>query len=414
MKNVFQYFIVIIFINLITINSYSQNSNAYRVKITGNGYSDETVIRLVNGATLGFDGMYDAWKLISPNPNAPSIYTQIVPGQILSINSLPEFTDDNSVTIYTNIPVSGSYTVELEEIYTLSANYKISLTEIVSNTHTRISGDTVLVFNFNAQQNSPTFTFNFSTPLVYTVTDESCTAMNDGSLEVNNAGNNDWDIEIIDSNTNIVLSNTSISNINSYDNMSPGSYTAKISSLGIEDEINFNVNSAINLTAEFDLDKDTVYLSEGGEVNITNHSQNALNYSWDMGDGGTMYNINPTYAYTSVGVNQITLTSANTNCTTQSTKLLTVLLSPPVIASIKGNNEIDFKLTNVGNGNYKLTTADLNTKKINIYDVKGSLIYTADFSGNNCNLSLTNNNSGIYILNVIAQDGKIFQKKLIK
>ena len=162
MKKIYKQLTVLILVNLIAVSSYSQYNNAFRIKIIGNNYSDETVIRMVNGATQGFDGMYDAWKLISPNPNVPSIFTQIIQGQILSINALPEFTEDKSVTLYTNIPVSGSYTVEIDEVYALSANYKVSFTDMSTNSHTRIMGDTSLTFNLTAQQYTATFNFNIS------------------------------------------------------------------------------------------------------------------------------------------------------------------------------------------------------------------------------------------------------------
>ncbi len=414
MKKIYKQLTVLILVNLIAVSSYSQYNNAFRIKIIGNNYSDETVIRMVNGATQGFDGMYDAWKLISPNPNVPSIFTQIIPGQILSINALPEFTEDKSVTLYTNIPVSGSYTVEIDEVYALSANYKVSFTDMSTNSHTRIMGDTSLTFNLTAQQYTATFNFNISSPLVTTVTNETCTAMNDGSLEITNAGNSDWEYEITDDNDSVVANSTASSSISTINSLSPGNYKATVSSLGIVEDVNFTINPAIILTADFNLDKDTVYLTDGGVVNITNVSQNALTYNWDMGDGGVSNIENPSYAYTTVGDYQISLTSANANCTTQKSKPITVLLTPSVITSVNNNNKMEVKLASYGNGNYQLTTANFNTKKLSVYDVKGSLIQESDFSENEYHLSLTTNSSGIYILNVTSEDGQVFREKLVR
>lgn len=414
MKKIYKQLTVLILVNLIAVSSYSQYNNAFRIKIIGNNYSDETVIRMVNGATQGFDGMYDAWKLISPNPNVPSIFTQIIPGQILSINALPEFTEDKSVTLYTNIPVSGSYTVEIDEVYALSANYKVSFTDASTNTHARLLGDTSLVFNLTAQQYTATFTFNISTPLVSTITHETCTTMNDGSLEITNAGNSDWEYEITDDNDSVVANSTASSSISTINSLSPGNYKATVSSLGIVEDVNFTINPAIILTADFNLDKDTVYLTDGGVVNITNVSQNALTYNWDMGDGGVSNIENPSYIYTTVGDYQISLTSANANCTTQKSKPIAVLLTPSVITSVNNNNKMEVKLASYGNGNYQLTTANFNNKKLSVYDVKGSLIQEANFSENEYHLSLTTNSSGIYFLNVTNEDGQLFREKLVR
>lgn len=414
MKNLYKNLSILFLANLIALSSYAQNNNAFRIKIIGNGYSDETIVRLVNGATTGFDGMYDAWKLISLNPNVPSIYTQIIPGQILSINALPEFVEDYSVTLFTTIPVSGSYTIEIDEIYALSSNYKVSLTDLSTNMHTRLLGDTSLVINLTAQQNMATFSFNVSTSFVSSVTSETCTAMNDGSLTINNAGNTNWEYEITDDNNILIVNGTSNLISQTINYLTPGNYKANVTSMGIVDEVNFTIDPALLLIADFNLDKDTIYLSEGGEVNITNASINAQTYNWDMGEGGIIYTENPSYTYTVVGDFQITLTSGNVNCTTQNSKPITVLQSPSVITSVSHNHKLEVKLANFGNGNYQLITATNNIKKISVYDIKGSLLQQSNFSEKEHSLSLTTYPKGIYVIALMAEDGKIFQEKLVR
>ncbi len=414
MKNVYKKIATLILISLISLTAFTQNNNAFRFKISGNNYSDETIIRLVNGASQNFDGSYDAWKLFSPNPNVPSIYTQITPGQELSINALPEFTEDMSITIYTNIPANGIYTIDIEEIFALTSNYKISLTDISSTTHYRILGDTSLVFNFNTQQNSPSFTFNISTSLVTTPTNETCFNMNDGSIMVNNAGNTDWDIQILDAANNTIVNNNSNSSLNNYNNLLPGNYTAQVSSKGIVDEFSFTISPAANLTSDFNLNKDTVYISEGGEINTTNNSLNAQNYTWDFGDGGSSFDISPIYNYSSTGNYVVTLSASNNNCTEDNTKQITVLQSPNVITSINNINTENIQLANLGNGNYQLITAEHSNKQIMVYDINGKLVFE-DVSVNDIyNLSLSNNSSGIYILNVMTKDGQFLKEKLYR
>ncbi len=313
MEESYKKVIVIIFTNLIVLTSFSQLNNAFRFKITGNGYSDETIIRLLNGASVNFDGSYDAWKLFSPNPNVPSLYTQISNGQELSINALPEFTKDTSITIYTNIPSNGTYTLNIEELFPLTSNYKVSLTDISSNSHYRILGDTSLVFTFNTQQNSPTFTFNISTLTTSSVVDETCYGMNDGELIINNAGSTNWNIVILDSNSSVVTNNSFNTSTTHFNNLTPGDYSATINSKGIIDNIHFSIIPAPNLIADFNLSQDTVYLSDGGIVDITNTSQNAQNYIWDFGDMSTSLNSNPSHTYTSIDNYTITLVSQTTN-----------------------------------------------------------------------------------------------------
>ena len=401
-------------INLICISAFSQYNNALRIKITGNGYSDETIIRLVNGASQNFDGNYDAWKMFSPNPNVPSIYTAINTGQALSINSLPEFTKDTSITIYTNIPANGNYVINIEEVYAFTSNYKMSLSDITSNTDFLLLGDTSLSFSFNTQQNSPSFTFNISTPLVLTTIDESCVDMDDGSTTILNEGNADWNIQVYDESNNLVLDSISNSSVTNYDNLSPGIYNAIVTSKGIIDNASFIVAPAVNLTSNFNTNKDTIYLNEGGDIDIVNTSINAQNYSWDLGDGGSTNSMNPNYIYSTVGEYQISLTSLNDNCEAISSQQITVLQSKDLTTSIEKFNTNDVKINNYGNGNYQINTTDNQTKKIVIYDTKGSIIYNNTFTNNSYNFSLSNNASGIYIINVTSDDNQMIQKKLYR
>lgn len=68
-------------------------SDAFHVKLritdVGNGYFDETVVSLRQGATTSFDNSFDAFKFFSPSFEVPSLYTLSADQYALSINSLP-------------------------------------------------------------------------------------------------------------------------------------------------------------------------------------------------------------------------------------------------------------------------------------------------------------------------------------
>lgn len=398
---------------VISIACFS-NNNALRFRITGNGYSDETVIRLLNGATENFDGAYDAWKIFTPNPNAPSIYTQITQGQELSINTLPEYNYDKSITIFTNIPVTGTYTLNVEEIFQMSANYKISLTDIASGNHYYLSKDTILTLTLSAQQKTPCFRFNISTPITLLASPESCFATNDGSVSIENQGNTNWTYEIIDASGNSIASNSSTGITANFGNLTPGTYTAKVSSLGIIDEEVFTISAAQKIIADFELSNDTVYLSEGGSVNIINNSQNALSYIWDFGDGNTSSSVNPSYNYSTIGNYNITLEAYHNNCMEQSAKNIVVLSSPNLSTSIKNQHISNLKIKNLSSGNYQLIIPVVGLKTIVVYNLSGKLILTDSFTSSNYNLSLSNYTSGMYIVNVAGQNGYRVNEKIIR
>lgn len=410
MKNLCTHLLTISFL-LISINGLG-NNNAFRFKISGNNYTDETIIRMFNGATENFDGNYDAWKLFSSNTNVPSIYTQIAPGQELSINALPEYSIDKSVTIYTNIPVSGTYTLLIEEVFPLTANYKVSLTDISSNTHYTILGDTSIVFTLNQQQEVATFTFNISTALSVISTDELCFNSGNGTIDLIKHGNTNWDYEILDLSNNILHFGTSTTDSIHINNIAAQTYLVRSFNKGIVDETTITINTPAQIIAGFDLDKDTVYLSEGGIVNITNQSQNAATYDWDFGDGGNSTATHPNYMYTLVGDYTIVLNSSNNNCTEQSSKNITVLASPNVATAVEGIEKNQLNLQNFGNGNYQLISPNQILTTIAIYDITGKIVVTESNQQLTYNFSLENQPNGIYIVQILFEDGNMLTEKL--
>ncbi len=410
MKNLCTHLLTVSFL-LISINGLG-NNNAFRFKISGNNYTDETIIRMFNGATENFDGSYDAWKLFNPNTNVPSIYTQIAPGQELSINALPEYSMDKSVALYTNIPVSGTYTLLIEEVFPLTANYKVSLTDISSNTHYTILGDTSIVFTLNQQQEVATFTFNISTALSVTATDELCFNSGNGTIDLIKHGNTNWDYEILDLSNNILHSGTATTDSIHINNIAAQTYLVRSFNKGIVDETNITINTPAQIIADFDLDKDTIYLSEGGIVNITNQSQNAATYDWDFGDGGNSTAIHPNYIYDTVGDYTIVLNSSNNNCTEQSSKNITVLASPNVTTSVESNEENQLTLQNFGNGNYQITSTHAILTTIAVYDITGKIVFNGNNNDNSYFVSLENQPSGIYIVQALYEDGSVLTEKL--
>ena len=58
-----------------------------RLEVSGNGYTDEAVIRFLDVATQEFDGQWDAHKLFGSVPEAPAIYS--MDNGMMAINSLP-------------------------------------------------------------------------------------------------------------------------------------------------------------------------------------------------------------------------------------------------------------------------------------------------------------------------------------
>ncbi len=81
-----------------------------RLTVSGNGYTDETVIRFLDEATPGFDGQWDAHKLFGDVAESPAIYS--VDNGMMAINSLPA---TNTVQVGVKAGVPGEFTIAATE-----------------------------------------------------------------------------------------------------------------------------------------------------------------------------------------------------------------------------------------------------------------------------------------------------------
>jgi hypothetical protein len=81
-----------------------------RLEVSGNGYTDETVIRFLEVASPDFDGQWDARKLFGITPEAPAIYSNI--NGMMAINSLPA---TNLVPVGVKAEVTGIFTIAATE-----------------------------------------------------------------------------------------------------------------------------------------------------------------------------------------------------------------------------------------------------------------------------------------------------------
>jgi hypothetical protein len=82
-----------------------------KLKITGNGYSDETVICFDPCATDEFDGNYDAFKVRSYNITTPQIFTRSADMEDLSINTFAGLDKNISIPLVAEIGNSGTYEI---------------------------------------------------------------------------------------------------------------------------------------------------------------------------------------------------------------------------------------------------------------------------------------------------------------
>lgn len=80
----------------------------------GDGHTDETIVRFIEGTTKGFDRNWDATKLFSMNPDVPQLYFENQ-GYEFALNTLPQIENNLSVPLDFKCARAGYYTINLSD-----------------------------------------------------------------------------------------------------------------------------------------------------------------------------------------------------------------------------------------------------------------------------------------------------------
>ena len=134
--------------------------NFIRLQITGNGYTDETVVRFLPDATIEMDNGMDAYKMFTWNENVPQLYTNSTNNTEFSINTLLVIEEGSVI-----IPLKAAQT---SDIYTISAtefnfsDVKVYLRDNFLGDLTELNLNTELIFNFSETDQTNRFELVFT------------------------------------------------------------------------------------------------------------------------------------------------------------------------------------------------------------------------------------------------------------
>ncbi|MCH8904724.1 MAG: T9SS type A sorting domain-containing protein [Bacteroidetes bacterium] len=301
---------------LLFSNAYSLD-DVLKIRITGNGLSDETIIRFLPGATTAFDGSYDAYKLFGGNPLAPTLYTTI-PTLKLSINALPLLIADVTVPLATEIGVASTCTLEAIEMGLFSNDVVIILEDLVNDKFILFKDSVTYTVNLvpNIPSSGTRFLVHFITPLIATGVNATCNNAGNGMGIVNKSNSGSWDClwTNLDGDTLKFTDNTN--GIDTIKGLSEGNYIIKMNKsylCSFTDTILITEPSVI--LADFIENPNSPYFSTGQTIQFLSISTGASAFLWDFGDGSGGSDIeNPTHTYTQPGNYKVTLVAGHGGC----------------------------------------------------------------------------------------------------
>jgi len=136
--------------------------NTIRLDVEGNGYNDAIFVSFNESATDEYDGEYDVIKIYGLD-EAPQLYS-IIPGEILSINSLSELDEYRVVNLGFECGVPEIFTIEASEIESFEENTTIYLEDLKEGVMHNLSENPSYAFAHEIGDDPNRFLLHFGEP----------------------------------------------------------------------------------------------------------------------------------------------------------------------------------------------------------------------------------------------------------
>ncbi|MCD4694650.1 MAG: T9SS type A sorting domain-containing protein [Bacteroidales bacterium] len=136
--------------------------NTIRLDVEGNGYNDAIFVSFNPAATDVYDGEYDVRKLYGLD-EAPQLYS-IIPGDILSINSLPGLDEYRVVPLGFECDAPVEFTIEASEIESFEELISIYLEDIKEGELHNLTNNPSYTFTHEIGDDPNRFLLHFGEP----------------------------------------------------------------------------------------------------------------------------------------------------------------------------------------------------------------------------------------------------------
>lgn len=167
-------------------------SQELRLVASGNGYTDETMIRFLSESTPEFDVNIDAAKLFSAHDSVPQICTK-AGNTLLAINSHPEIFDDLGIEMNFNCGTAGYYTIAIDDNSTIDQFDKVYLKDTREQKIIYLSSEKIYRFYHEPTNSKTRFVvyFNPSEAIINNIEPEHFTVSSfKNTLTITNNTNN--------------------------------------------------------------------------------------------------------------------------------------------------------------------------------------------------------------------------------
>jgi len=207
--------------------SSSSLVNALRLNLSGQSFTDETIIRFSPSATTGFDPNEDAYKFYSSNPQAPGI-ASLSDTSDMAINSLPPLTSTVTIPVRVTVGISGSYTIARDTVMNMPPSACIVLEDLETGTMTDLTNTMSYTFTIDDTAVVPRFLIHIGAPVTKSSQMVSCPGGNDGIAVAQGLGGGPWDYTWEDSSGTQLAFHPAVNGPDTLSNLPAGLYKVTI------------------------------------------------------------------------------------------------------------------------------------------------------------------------------------------
>ena len=398
-------------------------SNDMHVFLSGNinNYKDELIVRRLPNASESYDQGLEFPKLFTELPDeSPSLSVLCDDSIDLCVAAVNDvISSELKLSAISGLNTQGNYTLNFSIPDGFMEYGCIELEDLHNGVITDLRSDTSYAFVSSDTTTEPRFLLKMYRDYSVYSTTPSCYNIDDASIliEGDSLFANTYDLY---SNGALISSSTANGNSILFNGLFAGNYQISSNQLFTcnNNIVAVELNQPDEISAEFTFNEDTLIIGQfPAQLQLTNTSIGATNYTWNFDDGNFSNEIHPVHFYANTGSYDLTLLAENPSfplCYSQEIRNVVVLdstslnIDKPIsnngfsAYSINENVFIDFNVTTPSNFN------------VSLYNALGQIIYSDNLLINNSvskEIRGVLNKNQIYIL-VISSENEIKSFKL--
>jgi len=400
----------------------SSSTNLMRIGLAGNinTFGDAAVLIEGSNYTINYDVDIDVQKFTTLDPDkAPSLYMVTPDGYDVCFNKIPSVSVSIPLVAKAGTIAQGDYTLNFDIPTDFMLGACMTLEDLHTGNTVDLRVDTSYTYATSDTTTQARFIIHIVKDFNTQVVDLTCFETTDGLVTIDGSGITGSMFELLDGAGNVVFSGAATNDSIEFTNVPAGNYevaTNHVGSCSIGN-LSISVIEPAQVIANFDLVEDTVYLSQGGLLEVNNLSSSA-NSAWDFGDGNTSIDENPTHIYTAPGIYQVMLSADNENigqCTEVTSKNAVVMNGPLSIIDMQLEENTNAFVNN-GKVVVDFDLEDHSNAEVTLVDVNGKVILSKEYAISSGRMDLVNTDelaSGVYFVNITIEGQRKSHKLFI-